>query len=115
MAHDYHTEQQGKIIVLGTSGTNAEPCSNAESQARVTVHTRTLAESLARLFHISPGKHLVPVLGTGSEQDNITALQTWVAHHEKSLTTLEPDKQLKYLTHALQAHLDAVLDALRDL
>lgn len=52
-------------------------------------HYSNLAESLATIAHIPAGKHLVAILGEGSEATNIEALTIWIYTKRSQLQTLE--------------------------
>lgn len=60
---------------------------------------RMLATLLAHQFHVSVGDQLVPIIGSGTEKNNIEAIAYWLAEHghyieEAKTTQLDPLNQL---------------------
>lgn len=53
---------------------------------------RMLAELLAKQFHVTHGNHLVPLLGSGTEQTNIEAIAYWLAEHGHYIETMKTMK-----------------------
>jgi hypothetical protein len=79
-----------------TIETVLEEQTKAKAQKR---EFRMLATLLAHQFHVSVGNHLVPMIGSGTEQNNIEAIAYWLAQHghyieEAKTTKLDPLNQL---------------------